>query len=205
MSARLFSDDILFYQRMLSVAGLYTGKRDGKWSAAVDAADQAFSQEFDSIAATLGTFDSRSENNIRTVLPVTQRAARSFLTRARKFAGFEVRIISGSRTYAEQDQLFRKGRFGNPPPIVTKARGGQSNHNFGIAWDVGIFENGKYLPGDNKRETKIYQQLASAVLTNDLEWGGNWTSIVDMPHYQLRLDLTLAQLKQRFEAGKPYS
>jgi hypothetical protein len=43
MSARLFSDDILFYQRILSVAGLYSGRLDGKWSAAVDAADQAFS------------------------------------------------------------------------------------------------------------------------------------------------------------------
>ena len=205
MSARLFSDDVLFYQRMLSVAGLYTGRLDGRWSAAVDTADKAFAAEFNRNAGNLGTFDPRSENNIQTVLPETQRAARSFLSRARNFAGFEVRIISGSRTYAEQDQLYRKGRFGNPPPIVTKARGGQSNHNFGIAWDVGIFENGKYLAGDNKRETKIYQQLASAVLTDDLEWGGAWTSIVDMPHYQLKLDLTLKEVRLRFEAGKPYS
>ncbi len=204
MSARLFSDDVLFYQRILPVAGLYTGRLDGRWSAAVDTADQAFTSEFNSIAGGLGTFDPRSENNIRTVLPVTQRAARSFLARAKNFAGFEVRIISGSRTYAEQDQLYKKGRFGNPPPKVTNARGGQSNHNFGIAWDVGIFENGKYLTGDNRRESKIYQQLASAVLTNDLEWGGAWTSIVDMPHYQLKLDLTLAQVRQRFEAGRPY-
>jgi hypothetical protein len=30
MSARLFIDGILFYQRLLSVAGLYKGKLDGK-------------------------------------------------------------------------------------------------------------------------------------------------------------------------------
>lgn len=206
MSARLFIDDILFYQRILSVAGLYTGKLDGKWSAAVDAADQAFAAQFDSVATSLGTFDVRSEGNIRTVLPQTQRAARSFLNRAKSNSpGFEVRIISGSRTYAEQDLLYRKGRFGNPPPKVTNARGGQSNHNFGIAWDVGIFKDGKYLTGDTKAEAAIYKQLASIAKTNDLERGGDWTSIVDMPHYQLKLDLTLAQVRKRFERGKAYA
>ena len=206
MSARLFADDVLFYQRMLSVAGLYSGKLDGKWSPAVDAADQKFSASFDKIGADIGVFDIRSEGCIRTILPQTQRAARSFLTRAKQdFTEFEVRIISGSRTYAEQDQLYKKGRFGNPPPIVTKARGGQSNHNFGIAWDVGIFDGGKYLTGDSKSEAKIYKQLASTVMTDDLEWGGNWTSIVDMPHYQLKLKLSLQQVRKSFESGKAYS
>jgi peptidoglycan L-alanyl-D-glutamate endopeptidase CwlK len=206
MSSRLFSDDILFYQRILSVAGLYKGKLDGKWSASLDAADQAFSAQFDKIASSLGAFDVRTEGNLRTVLPETQRAARSFLTRAKRdFDGFDVRILSGSRTYAEQDLLYRKGRFGNPPPKVTNARGGQSNHNFGIAWDVGIFKNGKYLTGDTKSEAAIYKKLASIAKTADLEWGGDWTSIVDMPHYQLKLDLTLTQVRKRFEQGKAYS
>jgi peptidoglycan L-alanyl-D-glutamate endopeptidase CwlK len=205
MSARLFSDDILFYQRLLSVAGLYSGARNGKWSAAVDAADQAFAAEFDAIARDLGTFDPRSEGNIRTLLPGTQKAARAFLTRAQaKFTDYAVRILSGTRTYAEQDQIYKKGRFGNSGKIVTKAKGGQSNHNFGIAWDVGIFDAGKYLTGDTASESKIYKQLAATVMTPDLEWGGDWTSIVDMPHYQLKLGLTLAQVRASFEAGKPY-
>jgi peptidoglycan L-alanyl-D-glutamate endopeptidase CwlK len=204
MSVKLFRDDVLFYQRILSVAQLYSGPRDGKWSAAVDAADQAFSAQFDQIAAQLGAFDQRSEGNMRTLLPVTQRAARSFLTRAGGFTGFQVRILSGSRTYEEQDQLFKKGRSGNPGPRVTNARGGQSNHNFGIAWDVGIFKDGKYVTGDSKAEAKIYKDLATFALTNDLEWGGNWTSIVDMPHYQLKLALSLEQVRKRFEKGQPY-
>jgi peptidoglycan L-alanyl-D-glutamate endopeptidase CwlK len=41
-------------------------------------------------------------------------------------AGIEARIISGTRTYTEQNTLFRQGRFGNPGPKVTKARGGQA-------------------------------------------------------------------------------
>lgn len=202
MSARLFREDVLFYQRMLSVAGLYQGRRDGRWTADVDAADQAFTAAFDQIARDLGAFDTRSEGNIGTFLPQTQRAARSFLTRAKNLAGFDVRIISGSRTYAEQDLLYRKGRFGNPGPKVTNARGGQSNHNFGIAWDVGIFENGRYLTGDNRRESAVYRRLSEVALADDLEWGGNWTTIVDMPHYQLKLDLSLAEVRTRFEAGR---
>jgi peptidoglycan LD-endopeptidase CwlK len=114
-------------------------------------------------------------------------------------------VLSGTRTYAEQDVLYKKGRFGNRPPKVTNAKGGQSNHNFGIAWDVGIFDGGKYLTGNNARETKIYKQLASTVLSDDLEWGGNWVSIVDMPHYQLKLDLGLSEVRDRFESGKPYT
>ena len=46
-------------------------------------------------------------------------------------------------SYTEQNDLYKRGSFGNPPPKVTNARGGQSNHNFGIAWDGGVFENGK--------------------------------------------------------------
>jgi peptidoglycan L-alanyl-D-glutamate endopeptidase CwlK len=203
MSVKFFGDDILFYQRLLSVAGFYKGSLNGKWTAAVDSADQAFAAEFDAIASQLGKFDSRSENSIRTLLPATQKAARAFLKKAATdFTAFTVRIISGTRTYAEQDELFKKGRFGNPPPRVTNAKGGQSNHNFGIAWDVGIFDGGKYLTGDTKKEAKAYKDLADKALTNDLEWGGSWTTIVDMPHYQLKLALDLAEVRTRFEAGK---
>ncbi len=60
--------------------------------------------------------------------------------------GINARIISGTRTYEEQNALFRQGRWGNPPPIVTNAKGGKSNHNFGIAWDIEIFsEDGRYF------------------------------------------------------------
>jgi peptidoglycan L-alanyl-D-glutamate endopeptidase CwlK len=206
MSVRLFSDDIQFYQRVLSVAGFYGGPLNGKWTPLVDVADQAFSAEFARISTQLGTFDPRTENALRTLLPVTQRAARLFLSRAKaNFAAYTVRVLSGTRTYAEQDLLYKKGRFGNSPPKVTNAKGGQSNHNFGIAWDIGIFDGGKYLTGNNTRETNIYKQLASTVLSDDLEWGGNWVSIVDMPHYQLKLDLGLSEVRNHFEAGKPYT
>ena len=49
--------------------------------------------------------------------------------------GYTLRIASGFRTLAEQDQLYNQGRTINGH-IVTEAPGGKSIHNFGFAIDV---------------------------------------------------------------------
>ena len=204
MSAQLFADDILFFQRLLKAQGLYAGDLDGIWGPQTEAAQTAFETQSAEIAAALGTFDTRSEKNIGTLLLKAQRAARTALKALGNDAlgaGITVRLISGTRTYAEQNELYKKGRFGNPGPVVTKARGGQSNHNFGIAWDIGIFDHGSYLP-----DSPLYNAAGPIVLaaTLGVEWGGNWTSIVDEPHYQLATGLKISEVRQRFEAGDPY-
>lgn len=203
MSDRLFEDDVTFLQRLLKSAGLYTDTIDGIWGPNTDAAVSAFETRSAQVAASLGTFDPRTERSIQTLHLRAQEAARACLTAIRA-AGINARIISGTRTYAEQNALFRKGRFGNPPPKVTNARGGQSNHNFGIAWDIGIFtQNGAYLG-----ESPHYNQAGPAALAAGiigLEWGGNWTDFVDRPHYQLATPgLSLSQVRQRFESGQAY-
>ncbi len=204
MSARLFADDILFYQRLLKAQGLYTGDLDGIWGPKTEAAQTAFETQSAAIATAIGTFDIRTERNIQTLLLKAQQAARTAIKALGNEvlgAGVTVRIISGTRTYAEQNALYKRGRFGNPGPIVTKARGGQSNHNFGIAWDIGIFDQGSYRP-----ESPLYHEAGPIVLaaTPGVEWGGNWTSIVDEPHYQLATGLKIKEVQTRFEAGEPY-
>ena len=99
---------------------------------------------------------------------------------------------SGTRTYAEQNTLFRQGRFGNKGPRVTNARGGQSNHNYGIAWDIGLFENGKYLT-----DSPLYKKAAELGRADGLEWGGDWTSFKDQPHYQLATGLSMTNIAPR--------
>ncbi len=146
--------------------------------------------------------DARSEKNIASLLPEVQPIARALVQKA-ALNGIRIKVISGLRTYAEQNELYAQGRA-RPGPRVTNARGGYSNHNFGIAFDVGVFEGNKYLPDSVKYK-------AVGVLGTDLglEWGGNWTSIVDQPHFQLRpgwaVDLPeremLAELRVRFAAG----
>jgi len=131
------------------------------------------------------TFDDRSENNLATLHPEIQPRARAFLSAAKSIAtqrGLDVRIISGTRSYMEQDALYAKGRTASGK-IVTNAAAGHSNHNFGLAWDVGIFST------DGKKyydEHGFYTELGPLGESLGLEWGGRWKSIVDEPHYQFR-------------------
>ncbi len=202
MSERLFADDVIFLQRLLKSSGLYKGKIDGDWGPKTDAAVNAFEEKSETLALTHGIFDSRTEGNIQVLHLKAQEAARKFMN-AVLSAGINARIISGTRTYAQQNVLFAKGRFGNPPPIVTKARGGGSNHNFCIAWDIGIFtQTGKYL-GESPLYTKA-GEIALAAGIPGLEWGGNWITFVDPPHFQLKTGLPLKTVREKFEIGQPY-
>lgn len=145
------------------------------------------------------TFDERTERNLSTLLPPVQRLARAFLVAAAAAlpAGITVKIIDGSRTYAEQDELYAKGRPGGPPgKIVTRARGGESNHNFAVAFDVGLFQAGKYL-----EDSPLYERLGPVGERVGLEWGGRWSSIHDAPHYQLKTGLSIAEMRRRHDAG----
>jgi len=197
MSLRLFADDVLFFQRLLRAEGLYLDDLDGDWGPNTEKATGEFEGRSESIRRETRTFDSRSERNILTLALKAQLEARLFLGRVID-SGINARIISGTRTYAEQNALFRQGRFGNPGAIVTKARGGFSNHNFGIAWDIGIFTtSGGYLP-----EGVEYDGAAESGISPQIEWGGNWKTIVDKPHYQLRLGITVSALRKQFESGE---
>lgn len=201
MSDRLFGEDVLFLQRLLKSGGIYAGKLDGDWGPKTDKAVNDFETHSAQFAANLGTFDARSERNIQTLHLKAQEAARAFMN-AVKAEGITIRIISGTRTYAEQNAIFRQGRFGNKGPVVSNARGGQSNHNFGIAWDIGVFVGGAYKP-----ESPLYNkvgQIALAAGIIGLEWGGNWAKFKDRPHYQMKTGLTLKQVRERFEAGNSY-
>ena len=99
-------------------------------------------------ALAVAAVDSRSEKTISTLLSEVQPFSRALVQKA-AISGITIRIISGFRTYAEQDALYAQGRT-QLGSIVTNAKGGYSNHNFGIAFDVGVFEGSKYLPDSPK-------------------------------------------------------
>jgi peptidoglycan LD-endopeptidase CwlK len=205
MSSPLLKSDVLFAQRLLSSAGYYNGPLDGKWSTAMDKAEIDFDADYDKLRGKLGSFDPRTEKAIATLLPPAQQAARKFMTLAK--TKFDVKLLSGLRTYAEQNALFAQGRT-KPGSIVTKARGGFSNHNFGIAWDVGIFVNGKYLTGRNAQEEAQYKNLAALImpkLGDVLTWGGDWKTIQDRPHYQLKAGDDVKRCRKLLEQGKAYA
>lgn len=119
-----------------------------------------------------GPVDARSEGNIATLHRVVQPKARQMVKLAAE-NGITIKITSGTRTYAEQDKLFAQGG-------VTKARGGQSNHNFGLAFDITIFKDGQPV-----WESPQYKTLGGLGKSLGFTWGGDWTSIVDEPHFEL--------------------
>jgi peptidoglycan L-alanyl-D-glutamate endopeptidase CwlK len=148
--------------------------------------------------------DPRSEKIIATLLPAVRPISRALVQKAAQ-SGNQIKIISGLRTWAEQDELYAQGRT-KPGSKITNARGGYSNHNFAIAFHVGVFEGTKYL-------SESIKYKAVGVLGMDLgpEWGGNWKTIVDAPHFQLRPEWAadiperemLAALRSRTEDGIP--
>ena len=147
--------------------------------------------------------NARSERVIATLLPHVRPYARALYFKARD-NGIAINIISGTRTYAEQDALYAQGRT-TAGDIVTNARGGYSNHNFGIAFDIGVLSGNRYLP-----ESPLYKAVGALGMELGLEWGGNWKTIVDQPHFQLRPpwagDMTdrtmLAELRRRTQQGE---
>ncbi|SFG65394.1 M15 family metallopeptidase [Neptunomonas qingdaonensis] len=199
MSYGLFGDDVLFFQRLLKTEGLYNKALDGIWGKFTEKGATEFYQRSDALKEQIGAFDHRTEKHICTLALKAQREARHFMNRLLS-NNINAKMISGTRTYDEQNKLYRQGRYNNPGPIVTKARGGRSNHNFGIAWDIGIFTaNGGY--SSNHQD---YIKAAEFGISDHLEWGGNWRSFPDTPHYQLKTVFPIAIVRTKFESGETY-
>lgn len=150
-----------------------------------------------------GQFDERTERNLATLDPKAIPPFRRFIAEAKREAakyGCQYVAISGNRSYAEQDALYAQGRT-KPGPKVTNAKGGESNHNFGIALDFGVFRNGAYLDGGNPADAKLASDIHKAASThaaaNGIEWGGSWVSFKDFPHFEIHTGLSNYHKRQR--------
>lgn len=96
--------------------------------------------------------------------------------------GLKIKISETLRTVAEQDALYAQGRT-KPGNVVTNARGSSysSYHQWGTAFD--FFRNdgkGAYYDADG-----FFTKVGQIGKRLGLEWGGDWKSPVDKPHFQL--------------------
>ncbi|WP_425203576.1 peptidoglycan-binding protein [Priestia megaterium] len=107
--------------------------------------------------------------------------------------GIAIAVTQGYRSIEYQNGLYAQGRT-KPGKKVTNAKGGSSYHNFGLAFDFCVFDDNKQPCWDGK-EYDIVGQMGKDL---GLEWGGNFKSIKDKPHFQITFGFTLAQLR----AGK---
>lgn len=142
--------------------------------------------------------DERSEKNIATLRSEVQPLARKLIETALS-QGICAKVIGGTRTYAEQNELYAQGRS-KPGLVVTKAKGGQSWHNFGMAFDIGIFS------GDGKKyfgESEAYAVCGAIGEALGLEWGGSWSGFKDEPHFQYNPGgYSLAEIREKHESGE---
>jgi len=125
------------------------------------------------------TWDSKTDSKIQKLHPQLRGRASKFINEVEKRLGKKLRITDGLRTFEEQNALYAKGRTA-PGNVVTRAKGGQSYHNYGLAIDVYYTNNGTV---DLKNAIK--PDVAKIAEEYGLEWGGSWASFKDFPHFQL--------------------
>lgn len=102
----------------------------------------------------------------------------------------KVRVTQGLRTFEEQDALYAQG-ITNPGKKVTNAKGGQSIHNYGFAVDICLIIDGKTASWDTAKDwdnDKVadWYECVKIFAKHGWEWGGNWKTFKDMPHFDKR-------------------
>ncbi|ENZ5479592.1 endolysin [Serratia marcescens BIDMC 44] len=124
-------------------------------------------------------FSPRSEKNLQGVNP----ALVSVVRRALELSPVDFGITEGLRTMERQHEMVRTG----------KSQTLKSRHLTGHAVDVVA-----YLGTNISWEWKYYEQIAAAFkqagkeLGTVIEWGGDWKSLKDGPHFQLSVKDFLA-------------
>jgi hypothetical protein len=159
---------------------------------------QTKSNDLGTVQDAFVTGDAVSDKRIQSLHPAIRMQATEFIKDANTSSdGTMIRVAQGFRTYAEQDALYAQGRT-TPGNIVTKAKGGFSNHNFGLAFDIVGITNGKL---DYNLDWKSLSTLGKS---KGFEWGGDW-KFKDLPHFENMLGNSLKELRAlpKDKAGLP--
>ncbi len=93
--------------------------------------------------------------------------------------GIDIIFTSTLRTKVAQDALYARGRT-TPGKIVTNAKGGESLHNFGVAFDICPVLHGKAVWND----AALFNKVGKIGKEIGLEWGGDFAKFPDRPHFQ---------------------
>lgn len=120
--------------------------------------------------------------------------------------GTPIIVTEGFRSIERQNELYAQGRT-KPGGIITNAKGGESFHNYGVAFDIAFStKTGITYEGPWETVAKIGEALG-------LSWGGwpdrsigippehpspvGWPNLIDKPHFEYRAGYTL----QDFQKG----
>lgn len=120
-----------------------------------------------------------NSRKLEDLTPRMQVLCKSFIASCKK-QGIDVLITSTYRDNESQDALYAQGRT-KPGSKVTNAKAGQSVHNWREAFDACVLKDGK--PDWN--DIAKYNQIGAIGKALGLEWGGDWVSFKDLPHFQI--------------------
>ena len=113
--------------------------------------------------------------------------------------GVRLRFAYVYRSNKEQDALF------NQRPKVTNARGGQSIHNYGLAFDIVILRdkdnNGTFESIDWDINSEYFKTVVMYFKSKCYEHGGDWKKFKDYPHFQKSFGYTWQQLKKKVDSN----
>ena len=131
-----------------------------------------------------------NSRNLDDLVPPAKQRAEAFIAAA-KAKGIDLLVTSTYRDNESQDALYAQGRTA-PGNIVTRAKAGQSWHNWRCALDVVTLVNGKAIWDDQA----MWKQVGEIGKSCGLEWAGDWVTFKEFPHFQYTGGMTLAQLQQ---------
>jgi peptidoglycan LD-endopeptidase CwlK len=113
------------------------------------------------------------------------------LQKKSKAAGIDIIFTCTLRTKVEQDNLYARGRT-MPGKIVTQARGGESMHNYGVAFDICPVIHGKAIWND----ATLFNKVGKIGKEIGLTWGGDFARFVDKPHFQFTAGYSLRDFRE---------
>lgn len=129
----------------------------------------------------------------------------------------KVRFNYGLRTEKEQNDLYALGRTVVNPDgkskskpkgnIVTNAKAWQSIHNYGLALDMVLFVDNKSYKWDSSTDfdgdgVADWKECVKIFKAHGWEWGGDWASLKDEPHFQYDFGYTWQTLRSMREVGR---
>lgn len=137
-----------------------------------------------------------NSRKIEDLHPAVAEKCRAFIALCQS-NGIDILITSTYRDHESQDALYAQGRTATGKK-VTNAKGGQSWHNWRLAFDVVPMRNGKPVWGTSGDDGVLWRKVGELGEQVGLEWAGRWKKFAEMAHFQWTGGLTLADL----QAGK---
>ena len=130
----------------------------------------------------------KNTSKINSLHPLIRNCVWNLINCVKQELDIDLVVTYGFRSISEQDTIYQKGRdlIGD---IVTYAKGGQSYHNYGLAFDVK-----PDMSYEDVKNFNFWTEIGIIGKKIGFEWGGDFTVIDDRRHFQKRFGLNYSEM-----------